>query len=65
MHVWDYDITTLKQGEEAELWKLQRQVLYGLKRGEKLSEKILRRLRPRLLGIPTDRLRFLDLLLAS
>ena len=65
MHVWDYDITTLKQGEDAELWKLTRQVLYGLDPGQKFDVHVLRTYLPKLQGsIPPEYFRFLTLILS-
>lgn len=65
MRVWDYDITTLKNGEEAELWKLRRQVLYGLEPGQKFDLHLLRTYLPVLKdSIPSEYFRFFTIILS-
>ena len=63
MHNWDYDLTTLKAGDEAEQWKLERMILYGL-HGERIPLPLLRKhwqyIKDRQ-NIPKERIYFLGL----
>jgi len=61
MHNWDYDLTTLDESDEAERWKLERLILYGLG-GEKISRKLLKKHWNKI-KIPDDRRFFLSLCL--
>lgn len=61
MHIWDYDIGTLKKTEEAERWALERAILYGLN-GQRIPRNLLMKHLPHL-RIPEDRRTFLMLLL--
>lgn len=61
MHNWDYDLATIRQNDDAERWKLERLILYGLG-GEKISRQQLKKHRHSI-AIPEDRLYFLNLLL--
>ena len=58
MHNWDYDLRTLDQSDEAERWKLERLILYGLG-GEKISRRMLQKYWDHL-RIPDDRRFFLQ-----
>lgn len=63
MRNWDYDLTTLKDGDDAERWKLERMILYGFDR-ERISLPLLRKhweyLKERK-NIPEERIYFLSL----
>lgn len=61
MHNWEYDLTTLQEGDDAERWKLERLILYGL-HGEKLPAALVRKHLP-LLRIPEEHRHFLSLIL--
>lgn len=61
VHNWDYDLTTMDGGKEAELWQLERSINYGL-RGAKLSPLLLREYWEAL-RIPPERRFFLSLLI--
>lgn len=61
MHVWDYDIGTLADTPEAERWKLERMICFGLC-GQKLPRDLLRKHLP-YLHIPPDFRGFLELIL--
>ena len=65
MHNWDYDLTTLKAGPEAERWMLERMILYGLN-GKKIPLNLLRKHWEYLKDcktIPEERIHFLSLFL--
>ena len=63
MRLWDYDPATLGTDAVALQWKLERQILYGTDRGEKLDAELLKKFLPKL-NIPPDYRRFLELVLS-
>lgn len=60
MHNWDYDLATLEQSDEAELWQLERTINYDLRPGEHIPLALLRKY-IRQLNIPDDHRWFLQL----
>ncbi|MBI3619152.1 hypothetical protein HY213_03940 [Candidatus Peregrinibacteria bacterium] len=65
MHNWDYDLTAMQAGPEAERWMLERMILYGLD-GRRIPLELLRKHWAYLQGrttIPPERLHFLNLFL--
>ncbi len=63
MRTWEYDPATLGTDDAAVQWKLERQVLYGMNRGEKLDARLLRKFLPKL-HLPPEYRRFLRLVLS-
>lgn len=62
MHNWDYNLTTMKEGPEAERWMLERMILYDVQPGERIPLKLLRKHFDSL-RIPDDHRWFLQLFL--